>query len=223
MRANDYPLAETPDLLLAALELANDAVVVIDDDLRVSHLNAAAERIWGLDRAEMQGCHASDLGLKNLNGSENSSEITIHRKDGGRILAALSLSRIEVGGQSRIIAFVRDITSEIDRRERLALLNLVADETNRAVIVTDPDLRTVYTNAAFTKVFGYSLEEATGRKAAELLAGRCTDRKTLARLRRGIRTEGGGDEEILAYDKNGDEVWLSASVKAFRNRRGRVK
>jgi diguanylate cyclase (GGDEF)-like protein/PAS domain S-box-containing protein len=242
MRTQDYPVAETPDLLLAALELANDAVVIVDDDLRVSHLNAAAERIWGLDRAEMLGSPASDLGLKDLtpaldqvNGSEtvqenihgniqaNSSEITIHRKDGGRILAALSLSRIEVGGQTRMIAFVRDITGEIDRRERLALLNLVADETNRAVIVTDPDFKTVYTNAAFTKVFGYSLEEATGRKAGELLVGRCTDRKTLARLRRGIRAESSGDEEILAYDKNGDEVWLSANVKAFRNRRGRVK
>ncbi len=234
MRTQDYPVAETPDLLLAALELANNAVVVIDDDLRVSHLNAAAERIWGLGRTEILGCQASDLGLKNLTsaldqagGSEaiqaNNSEITIHRKDGGRILAALSLSRIEVGGQSRTIAFVRDITSEIDRRERLALLNLVADETNRAVIVTDPDLKTVYTNAAFTKVFGYSLQEATGRKAVELLVGRCTDRKTLVRLRRGIRAAAGGDEEILAYDKNGDEVWLSASVKAFRNRRGRVK
>src|SRR3984885_1457536 len=226
MRANDYPMAETPDLLLAALERANDAVVIIDDDLHVSHLNATAERVWGLNRAEMLGCHVSDLGLKDLNGSDtqgNSSEITIHRKDGGRILAALSLSRIEVGGQSRTIAFVRDITTEIDRRERLALLNLVADETNRAVIVTDPDLKIVYTNAAFTKVFGYSFAEATGRQANELLVGRHTDRKTLTRLRRGIRAERGGDEEILAYDKNGDEVWLSANVKAFRNRRGRVK
>ena len=35
MRTQDYPVAETPDLLLAALELANDAVVVIDDNLRV--------------------------------------------------------------------------------------------------------------------------------------------------------------------------------------------
>jgi diguanylate cyclase (GGDEF)-like protein/PAS domain S-box-containing protein len=226
MRANDYPMAETPDLLLAALERANDAVVIIDDNLRVSHLNAAAERIWGLDRAEMQGCHVSDLGLKDLNGSDtqgNNSEITIHRKDGGRILAALSLSRIEVGGQSRTIAFVRDITTEIDRRERLALLNLIADETNRAVVVTDPDLKIVYTNAAFTKVFGYSFEEATGRQANELLVGQHTERKTLARLRRGIRAERGVNEEILAYDKNGDEVWLSANVKAFRNRRGRVK
>ena len=72
-------------------------------------------------------------------------------------------------------------------------------------------------------MFGYSAEEAKGRQANELLVGRHTDRKTLVRLRRRIGEESGGEEEILTYDKNGDEIWISANVKAFRNRRGRVK
>ena len=131
--------------------------------------------------------------------------------------------RVEVGGQSRTIAFVRDITAEVELRERLALLTLVADRTNRAVVVTDRNLKIVYTNAAFTGMFGYSLEEAKGRQANELLVGRHTDRRTLARLRRRIDEEGGGEEEILTYDKNGDEIWISANVKAFRNGRGRIK
>src|SRR5258708_39900083 len=72
-------------------------------------------------------------------------------------------------------------------------------------------------------MFGYSLEEAQGRQANELLVGRCTDRRTLARLRRWTGEESGGEEEILAYDKNGEEIWISADVKAFRNASGRVK
>ena len=154
---------------------------------------------------------------------ERGSEITIPRKDGSRIRAALSLSSVEAGGQSRTIAFVRDITAEVDRRERMALLTLVADRTNRAVVVTDRNLKIVYTNAAFTGMFGYSVEEAKGRQANELLVGRYTDRRTLARLRRRIDDEAGGEEEILAYDKNGDEIWISANVKAFRDGRGRIK
>src|SRR5258708_2720947 len=197
MRAHDYTVVESPDVLLAALERANEAVVIVDSDLHVSCFNAAAERIWGLDRAEVLGRHVSSLGLGDLephpvatpasarvNGDdaipERGSEITIMRKDGRRIRAALSLSRLEAGGQARIIAFVRDITTEVERRERSALLTLVADRTNRAVVVTDPDLRIVYTNAAFTGMFGYSLEEAQGRQANELLVGRCTDRRPLA-------------------------------------------
>jgi diguanylate cyclase (GGDEF)-like protein/PAS domain S-box-containing protein len=238
MRAHDCPVVEPPDLLLAALERATDAVVIVDGDLRVSHVNAAAELIWGLDRAELLGCHVSRLELGDLqqhlvanpvqlNGGDAilgpRSEITIHRKDGSRILAALSLSRGEVDGQSRYIAFVRDITGEVDQRERLALLTLVADETNRAVVLTDRKLRVVYINAAFTALFGYSFEEAKGRQADELLAGRHTDRKALTRLRRRIGGDRSGEEEILAYDKNGGEIWISANAKTFRNRRGRVK
>ena len=121
------------------------------------------------------------------------------------------------------MVFVRDITAEVERRERIALLNLVADKTNRAVVVTDRNLRVVYTNAAFSGMFGYSAEEAQGRQANRLLAGRFTDRKTLTRLRRRICDGSGDEEEILAYDKNGDEIWVSATVKAFRNDRGRIK
>jgi diguanylate cyclase (GGDEF)-like protein/PAS domain S-box-containing protein len=240
MRAHDYPAVENPDFLLAALEQANDAVVIVDGDLHVRYLNAAAELIWGLDRAEVLGCHASRLGLKDLrqhpvatpasgqmNGDDailgHGSEIRIERSDGSRIRAALALSRIEVGGQDRTIAFVRDITTEAEQRERVALLTLVADRTNRAVVVTDRDRRIVYANAAFTGMFGYAFEEAEGRRANELIVGRHTDRGTLARLRRRIGAESGGEEEVLAYDKNGDEIWISANVKAFRNRRGRVK
>jgi diguanylate cyclase (GGDEF)-like protein/PAS domain S-box-containing protein len=240
MRAHQYPTVEAPDFRLEAVELSNDAVVIVDGDLRVSYFNAAAELIWGLDRAEVLGGDASCLGLGDLrahdvavpaaaaiNGDDatqgRGAEIRIKRKDGRRVRAALTLSHVEAGGQGRTIAFVRDITAEVELRERSALLTLVADKTNRAVVVTDPDLRVVYTNAAFTGMFGYSSEEASGRGAGELMVGRHTDRRTLARLRRRIGDDSGGEEEILAYDMNGDEIWISANVRAFRNGRGRVK
>jgi diguanylate cyclase (GGDEF)-like protein len=62
-----------------------------------------------------------------------------------------------------------------------------------------------------------------GQHARRLLAGRATDRRILARLQRRVSDENGGDQEILLYDKNGDESWVSASVKAFRNKHGGVK
>jgi diguanylate cyclase (GGDEF)-like protein/PAS domain S-box-containing protein len=230
MSEHDTPVVETPDFVLAALERAGDAVVIVDRASQVSFFNAAAEQIWGLDRAEVLGHHVGFLGLDELRGEEgdggpadHKSEVAIERQDGNRIRVALSVSHVEIGGKSRSIAFVRDITKEVVRRERMAVLNLVADKTNRAVVVTDRDLGIVYTNAAFTAMFGYSVEEAQGRRAIELLAGRETNRRTLAKLRRWVEEETGGEEEVLAYDKNGDEIWLSASVKAFRDSHGRAK
>src|ERR1700737_4815583 len=235
MRSHDDGVVEAPDVLLAALERANDAVVILDGDHNVTYFNAAAELIWGLDRADVLGRHASCLRLKalqqqavaNPNGDgatqRMDSEITIVRQDGNRIRAAMSLSHAEIGSQSHVIAFFRDITPELERRERLALHQLISDRSNRAVIVTDRDLRIIYTNSSFTRMFGYSPEDAMGRQVNVLLAGPHTDRSTLAKLRRRIAVESGGDEEVLAYDKHGDEICLSAHVKAFRHRRGRVK
>jgi diguanylate cyclase (GGDEF)-like protein/PAS domain S-box-containing protein len=220
MRASDCPTVDTPEFLLAALEQASEAVVIIDSDLHVSHFNAAAESIWGVARDDILGLEASCLGLTDL---RPSSEITIRRADGSRLRASVSASRVEIGGRSSYMVFVRDTTAEVERRERIALLNLVADKTNRAVVVTDRKLQVVYTNAAFSGMFGYSPEEAQGRQAGQLLAGRFTDRKILPKLRRRIYDDSGAEEEILAYDKNGDEIWVSAMVKPFRNARGRVK
>ncbi len=66
MRAHDFPVIETPDLLLAVLERASDGVVIVDSDLHVSHFNAAAEVLWQLDRAEVLGHHVSRLGLTDI-------------------------------------------------------------------------------------------------------------------------------------------------------------
>jgi diguanylate cyclase (GGDEF)-like protein/PAS domain S-box-containing protein len=220
MRAPGCPTVETPEFLLAALEQASEAVVIVDGDLRVSHFNAAAELIWSVRREEILGLDASCLGLNDL---RQDSEITIRRSNGSRLRASLSVSRVEIDDRSNYMVFVRDITAEVERRERIALLNLVADKTNRAVVITDRKLRIIYTNAAFSGMFGHSPEEAQGRLANQLLAGQFTDRKTLAKLGRRICDDSGAEEEILAYDKSGDEIWVSAMVKPFRNARGRVK
>jgi len=42
MLTSDYSVVESPDLLLAALERASDAVVIVDDDFRVTHFNATS-------------------------------------------------------------------------------------------------------------------------------------------------------------------------------------
>ncbi len=222
MHAQDDTVGDGPDILLAAFERTADAVVILDHDHHITHFNAAAELIWGMPRAEVLGRHAAHLGLKQLD-EDRKSEMTIARADGSRIRVSLALSHVASGGLRRTLAVVRDITPELELKERLGLHVLVADGTNRSVIITDRNLRIVYTNATFEGTFGHSIAGAQGRKVNELLAGPHTDPAVLRRLQRCVGREDGGDVELLAYDRNGDEIWLSAHVKAFRNARGRVK
>jgi diguanylate cyclase (GGDEF)-like protein/PAS domain S-box-containing protein len=235
MRVQSEAVAEASDILLAALERASDAVVVLDGDRRVAHFNAAAEGIWKLDRTEVLGRHVSCLRVSELEVAKAAQagdgdavahgalKTRIRRRDGSRVHVSMALSSVRASGHDHTIAVIRDITAEAELRERLALVSLIADGTNRAVLITDHNLRIVYTNAAFSDMFGYSLEDAKGRQAYEMLVGRHTDRRALVRLRFLIDEKRGGEEEILSYDKNGEEIWISANVRSFRNDRGQVR
>ena len=227
MSASDCRVMETPNLLSAALERAEDAVVIIDGARCVSHFNAGAERLWKLARAEVLGRNAELLGLKCLQAvpiAEFRDEISLTQRDGSRIRAAISVSSIDGGAGVHHVVFARDVTAEAERRARIALLDAVSDQTNRAVLVTDPLLNIRYTNAAFTALFGYGAAEAEGRLATDLLAGRHTNRSSLTTIGRRLITGGpGGEAEVLVYTREGEEIWVSARIDAFRDRKGRVK
>lgn len=227
MSASDLPMTETPDVLRAALECADDGIVIVDSALRITHFNAGAERIWKRARTEVLGRDAAVLALRCLHAdpvADFRDEISLVRHDGSRIRATVSLSSVTIGGANHHIVFARDVTAEAERRARIGLLDTVADQTNRSVIITDVEQNIVYVNSAFTTLFGYSSGEAEGRCARELIAGCHTDRTVIAKLVKRLMHGGrGGKAEVLAYDKNGEEIWVCARLDAFRDKKGRVK
>lgn len=227
MSASDCLETEIPEVLRAALECADDGVVIVDGAHRITHFNAAAERIWKLARAEVLGRDAGILTLNCLQAdpvADFRDEISLVRRDGSRIRASVALSSVTIDGANHYIVFARDVTAEAERRVRLGLLDTVADQTNRAVIITDVGQNIRYVNSAFTTLFGYTNDEAAGRRVAELIAGCHTDRKAIAKLVKRLMHGGGrGEVEVLVYDKDGEEIWICARIDAFRDRKGRVK
>ncbi|HEX9212281.1 MAG TPA: EAL domain-containing protein [Bradyrhizobium sp.] len=227
MSSFDCLVTEIPDVLRAALECADEGIVIVDGAHRITHFNAGAERIWKLARADVLGCDAEILALKCLQAdpvADFRDEISLVRRDGSRIRATVSPSFATVDGVTHHILFARDVTTEAERRVRIGLLNAVSDQTNRVVIITDVEQNIRYVNAAFTTLFGYTSDESEGRRAAELIAGCHTDRKAVAKLVQRLMHGGRrGEVEALAYDKNGEEIWVCARIDAFRDKKGRVK
>jgi PAS domain S-box-containing protein len=169
--------------------------VILDQDHRVSHFNASAERIWGVARAEILGRPAGALGLNDLD-EDRRTELTITRPDGDRLRVALSLSHVMSGGVHHTIARVRDITPDLELRERLALHVMIADGNNRAVIIVDRNMKVVYVNATFAGMFGHRIE--TSRRPADWRTARWTPHRsrgveTVAALRRERKRHGRGN------------------------------
>ncbi|MBR0791809.1 EAL domain-containing protein [Bradyrhizobium manausense] len=227
MTTSDRLVTEMPDVLRAALECADDGIVIVDAAHRITHFNAGAERIWKLGRADALGHDAAILTLKCLQAdpvADFRDEISLMRRDGSRIKATIALSSAIIGGETHHILFARDVTADAERRVRIGLLNAVSDQTNRAVIITDVEQNIRYVNSSFTTLFGYTSEEAEGRRAGELIAGCHTNRTAIAKLVKRL-LDGGrrGEVETMVYTKDGEEIWVSARVDAFRDKKGRVK
>ena len=110
------------------------------------------------------------------------------------------------------------------RREREARdLAMVASRTLNAVIITDAQGRIEWVNAGFTRISGYSFEEARGNKPGALLQGPDTDPATVALIRECLRAGTGVHCEILNYAKDGRAYWLDIDVQPIRDEHGRVE
>ena len=132
----------------------------------------------------------------------------------------LSLSKIEIDGSIAYTAFVQDVTEEVAIRERVRLLSLVADETSNSVVITDKRGLIEYVNPGFTRMTGYTFEEARGKKPGSLVQGELTDPVTIDRIREKLASHEPFYEEILNYTKSDESYWISLSINPIFNQHG---
>ena len=100
------------------------------------------------------------------------------------------------------------------------MLSLVANKTDNSVVIADADCRCEYVNTGFTKLTGYTAEEALGRRPGELLPGAHTDRSTVDRIRAKLLSREPFYEQVLNYTKQGEPYWISMSINPVVNAAG---
>ena len=109
------------------------------------------------------------------------------------------------------------LQKEIDLREKVEenlrmkeaearKLSLVASRTENAVIIQDAYERVEWVNDSFTRIYGYALDEAKGRKLREFLIGPEAEPPP---AESGIESEAGRKLEVSRYSKSGDLYWLA--------------
>ena len=126
------------------------------------------------------------------------------------------------GRPIKVVKFATDITAEVHRRRSFATLSLVANETDNSVIITDARGQIEYVNPGFTRLTGFTSEEAIGRKPGVLLQGVHTDQDTVRRIGDHLRRQEAFYEEILNYTKTGQPYWISLSINPVLNGDGKV-
>ena len=227
--------------LRETLEQALDAVVEIDWQNNVVFFNPAAERLWGYSSDEVMGKNVDmlvpiahraqhdELVNRNRRTGENrivgtSREVQLVRKDGQKRWVNLSLSKVpREDGTITYTAFLRDVTEEVERREHIRLLSLVANETDNAVLITGVDRKLIYVNSGFTRLTGYKPDEVMGRKPGDFLQGPETDPETVKRISKALSSGNAFYEEILNYDRHGKPYWISLAINPVFDRNGKIE
>ncbi|KAF7785834.1 hypothetical protein PRUB_a0227 [Pseudoalteromonas rubra] len=228
---------EAQERIDQTLEQCIDAVVSIDHNNIVTFFNPAAERLWGYQRDEVIGHNVKMLVPRAIQGNHDemvnrnrrtgedkivgtSRDVEIERSDGQVLWANLSLSKVNVAGKIAYTAFVKDITEEKAQRDQIALLSLVANETDNSVIITDANGLIEYVNPGFTKLSGYDQHEVLGKKPGHVLQGKHTSPDTKKRIKKNLEQRTPFYEEILNYTKEGEPYWISLAINPVFDEQG---
>ena len=92
-------------------------------------------------------------------------------------------------------------------------LAMVAERTSNAVVITDAARYITWVNDGFTRLTGYSFDEAIGRSPGELLQSENTDQATVRALHAALNEGAPVRCEILNRSKDGQEYWLDLSIE----------
>ncbi len=94
------------------------------------------------------------------------------RKNGELFWAEVSLRSTSIGGEGRVLAVERDISERKRLEARLHLQSAALESAANAIVITDRAGLITWVNPAFTRMTGYSLEEALGRNTSLLKSGK---------------------------------------------------
>ena len=102
----------------------------------------------------------------------------------------------------------------------LARLARVVQHTSNSVAITDAQMRINWVNEGFTRITGYTLEEAVGRTPGELLGSGKADPATIKILLDGVVAGETCRVEVLNRAKDGHEYWIDTEIQPARDEHG---
>lgn len=231
-------LRESQEKLQIIIDTALDAVVLIDAKGIITGWSNHAEIIFGWPTEQAVGrlLHETILPHRfqkaHLHGIErflatgegqilNSRiEVSALHRDGYEFPVELSVVPIKMAEKYEFSAFIRDITERKHAEEELRIA-AIAFETQEGIIITDAHSVIQRANRAFTKITGYTQEEAIGQTPRLLKSGR-QDASFYAAMWESLHRTGIWQGEILNRRKNGEVYPEHLTITAVKRNDGEI-
>ena len=221
-RAAEQSSREAASQYQGILEATSDGFWLTDRAGTILDTNNAYCALLGCTRQEVVGHKIADFEIRqsaveidrNIERIEHLGHTrfeTSHRCHDGRPLD-LEVSVSAIPHTDHLVAFLRDITERKQTEDWLRQMARVVDATDNAVMLTEPDGRITYVNAAFSAITGYSDSETLGKTPGLLHSGR-HEPAFYAEMWRQLKAFGVWQGEIWNRRKNGElyPEWLTIS------------
>lgn len=222
----------------ALLEFAPDAVVVVDADGRILLVNEQTEQLFGYQRDELLGAPVELLLPERLRQDHvgrrteyvdaprrrpmgAAVDLWARRKDGSEFQVEISLSPVEMDGNTVVTSIIRDVTERKRAEEELRRWAEFFDRTEQGLAIITPDgRRRAAVNPAYARIHGYTVEELTGS-----LVGNMTHPDHHAGLREHIRRaddEGHHLFETVHVRKDGSSFPVMVDLTSIKDDHGQL-
>ncbi|HOZ69672.1 MAG TPA: PAS domain S-box protein [Chitinophagaceae bacterium] len=155
---------------------------------------------------------------KVLNSSNSSREIAATNT--ARLFVILSICFILL---TSLIFFIihRDLKRKEQYEARIAYLAELTERTSDAIISIDPQQIVISWNKGAHNIYGYSSEEAIGRKISELIQSSALENGDQD-IQREIAIKGGIEFESNDFTKDGKSIYCHISATALRDVHGKL-
>ena len=229
----------TPEILLEPLlRDATDALVVIDDELRVAMVNQSAQRVFGFSAEEMVGQPISLLMPDRLVESNEESLVSFgsgpqdkaavgslvrqvgRHRDGNEFTVEGSLSKVTVGDRTFFIALVRDVSDRESLEEQRAQRDRVArrfeamvELASDAIMVLTPDTEAAYLSPSCLDLLGYAPDEFVAAFSSDLVHPDYLARAASIVERVLAAPEATARDELLVKRRDGVLRWIDVTFK----------
>jgi PAS domain S-box-containing protein len=120
-----------------------------------------------------------------------------------------------------IVGVSRDINERKQAEEQLRKLSSAVEQSSSAITITDTQGTIEYLNPQFTRLSGYTAEEALGQKPSLWKSGQVAP-EVYQNLWNRILAGGEWRGELLNRRKNGELYWCFTTISAIRDAEGNI-